>query len=353
MFFSISQKILLASYTTFGIGGAARYFVSVKNERELVEALEFARKENLRFFVLGAGSNILFSDQGFNGLVIHNQIKGLEFIQDKDQTLISCGAGELWDNLVSEAVSKGLFGLELLSGIPGTVGAAPVQNIGAYGTSFDSVFYELKAYDRETKDFRVFMKEDCQFDYRSSIFKKEKDRYIITHVTFSLSKNEPTIPSYHDLKEVFGKNSTPSLAGIRAAVIGVRAAKGMVILPGYESYKSVGSFFQNPVISHAEFDRVKSIAESQGETWLCSDPWYWTLSYDQVKVSAACLIQQAGFSKGYRKGNVGISPRHTLAIINYENATGDEIKDFAREVSDSVRQQFSITLETEVQYISL
>ncbi|MBI4272861.1 UDP-N-acetylmuramate dehydrogenase [Candidatus Uhrbacteria bacterium] len=351
MLFSLSEKILLAPYTTFGIGGPARYFATVTSEQELIEALEFAQEKISRIFVLGGGSNILVSDAGFDGLVIHNRIKGFEFIQDQNKTLISCGAGEGWDDLVSVAISKGLSGVELLSGIPGTVGAAPVQNIGAYGASVDSVFYELSAYDRESRNFKMFSKKDCQFDYRSSIFKRENDRYIITHVTFCLSDEKPTTPLYHDLKEIFGENVSPSLAEIRDAVIHVRAQKGMVILPGHVAYKSAGSFFQNPVVSKGKFEELKNIAATQGEAWRCKSPWYWKISSERVKVSAACLIQHARFSKGYRVGDVGLSERHTLAIVNYGNATSNEVRDFTKSISDGVEKHFSVTLEPEVQYI--
>lgn len=348
---SIKKNVLLAPYTTFGIGGSARYFTSVISEEELGEAVEFARKENLRIFVLGGGSNILISDQGFDGLVIHNQIKGIDDTRHGGITYLSCGAGERWDDVVLAAVSKGLPGLELLSGIPGTIGAAPVQNIGAYGASIDSVLYEVRAYDREIGDFRIFAKGECQFDYRSSIFKKEKNRYIITRVTLCFTGGIPIVPSYPDFKEEFSKNSRPSSMEIRNAVIRIRAQKGMLLLAGYESYKSAGSFFQNPVISKKEFETLKILADAQGQAWYCRAPWRWELPDNQVKVSAACLIQQAGFSKGYREGEVGLSPRHTLAVVNYGTASARDILVFAEKISQEVYTHFGVTLQPEVQVV--
>ncbi len=347
----IKHTIPLAPYTSFGIGGAAPHFTEVHSEDELVQALGYAKKHTLPVFILGGGSNILVGDKGFDGLVIHNRIKGIEIATRDETTYLSCGAGEVWDDIVSLSVSEGLTGLELLSGIPGTLGAAPVQNIGAYGTSMDSIFFELKAYDREKENFIVFSKKGCQFAYRSSIFKKEKDRYVITRVTLCLSDKEPIVPSYHDLKEIFRANTTPSSAEIRKAVLQVRAEKGMVILPGYESYKSAGSFFQNPVISKEQFETLKSIATGQSNTWRCGTPWYWEFSADQIKISAACLIQQAGFQKGYREGDVGLSPRHTLAIVNYDAASAEEILIISKKIINGVKNKFDITLEPEVQYI--
>ncbi len=342
----IEEKVLLAPYTTFGIGGHARYFASVTSEQELVEALEFAQEKNLRIFILGSGSNILVSDQGFDGLVIHNQIKDFKSVERDDEVFITSGAGENWDTIVERSVAKGLSGIELLSGIPGTIGAAPVQNIGAYGTSVDRVLQSVRVYNRTTKTFEVLTQEQCHFSYRSSIFKEQGiSRYIITSVTLRFSQAQGALPSYPDLASKFEKGGHPSVASLREAVIEIRASKGMVVMPEYESYKSAGSFFQNPIVSKEQFEDLLPLP--------CKTPWYWVLTDGRVKISAACLIQQAGFVKGYREGNVGLSPRHTLAIVNYGNATSSEIRNFAKSISERVKEKFSITLEQEVQYIGL
>ncbi len=340
----IEEKVSLAPYTTFGIGGLSRYFIAVATEQELGIALESAQKKNLRIFILGGGSNVLVSDEGFDGLVIKNEIKGFEINKEGREVFLTYKSGEAWDSLVGHASAEGLSGIELLSGIPGTVGAAPVQNIGAYGTSIDRVLRSVRAYDRKTKEFVDLSRDSCRFSYRSSIFKEEgKDRYVITSATLRLSKETPSIPSYPDLAAYFREGSTVTTQEIREAVIQVRAQKGMVIKNGYESYKSAGSFFQNPVISKHDFSRLGVLT--------CRSPWHWELPDGRVKVAAACLIGQAGFAKGYREGNVGISPRHTLAIINYGNASAKEIKDFADNINNRVQEKFSILLEPEVQYI--
>lgn len=340
----IEENVLLAPYTTFNIGGPARYFAAVNSEQELGEALNYAQEKNLRILVLGSGSNILVSDEGFNGLVVKNQILGFEYQEHETGALCTAGGGEDWDGFVAKCVDRDLSGLELLSGIPGTVGAAPVQNIGAYGTSIDRMVQTVRAYDFTTKTFVSFSREQCCFSYRSSVFNKENvGRYIITRVTIALSKEKPSCPSYSDLAQKFEKGVQSSAAEIRKAVIEARAAKGMVILPTYESFKSAGSFFKNPIISSEQFERLPPLD--------CQAPWNWALGDGRVKIAAACLIQQAGFLKGYRVGSVGISPRHTLALINYNGATAQEVKNFAFDISRTVQEKFSITLEPEVQYI--
>lgn len=349
------EHVNLAPYTTFRVGGPARFFVIASSEEELEQAVEFASEKSLPIFVLGGGSNVLISDEGFDGLVIKNEIRGVDFLGldprlrgddrevEDDQVFCTAGAGQDWDSFVAECVGNGLSGLELLSGIPGTVGAAPVQNIGAYGASVESVITEVRAYDLQTKSFTLFPLAQCRFSYRSSLFKEESGRYIITSVAVRLSRAHPAIPSYPDFIPLFGQTSAPSVGEIRSAVIEIRSSKGMVILPGHQSYKSAGSFFKNPVIQKNEFEKLPSVS--------CRSPWYWELSDGRVKVSAACLIQQAGFERGYREGEVGLSVLHTLAIVNYGAATAKDIYGLSKKIQDSVSRDFNVSLEPEVQFV--
>ncbi|MBI2484124.1 UDP-N-acetylmuramate dehydrogenase [Candidatus Uhrbacteria bacterium] len=340
---NVLEHISLASYTTFRVGGAARFFAVVSTEHELEEALAFAKMNSLPVFILGGGSNIVVSDEGFSGIVIKNEIRGITFKESEEGILCTVGGGENWDAFVSKCVGQGLSGLELLSGIPGTVGAAPVQNIGAYGASIRDAIQEVRIYDRRINSFRTLKRDECGFSYRSSIFKENPGRSIISKVIFRVSRDKPQMSAYPDLAALFDHMPSPSASEIREAVIKTRAAKGMVIMDGYESYRSAGSFFKNSVISKNVFDKLPPLS--------CRFPWFWELPDGRIKVAAACLIQQTGFEKGYREGEVGLSSLHTLAIVNYGGASARQISDFANMIQDSVEKRFGIVLEPEVQFV--
>lgn len=347
---SIEKATPLAPLTTFGIGGPAEYFKEVKREEEIEELVELAREEDLPIFVMGEGSNILVSDQGFPGLVIRNQIKGIKEKKEGERVFLKAGSGENWDKLTEYAVRKNLAGIECLSGIPGTVGAAPVQNIAAYGEQIGDVITEVKALDLKSGEARIFTNADCGFEYRKSIFNtKDAGRYLITQVTLELERGGEPVLNYHDLKNYFTGNSKPTLAEVRQAVIEIRANKGMVIRPEYESFRSAGSFFKNPVIDQETFRELGDLISRRREP--CRNPWYWPIEEDRVKVSAACLMEQAGFTKGLRRGKVGISPRHPLALINCGGAGASEMISLAREIQRGVLEQFGVRLEPEVQLI--
>lgn len=341
----------LAPYTTFQIGGPARYFFAAHTTEDVERAVQVALQCQMPFFVLSGGSNILVSDAGFAGLVILNTIKGLQWRIADDSVTVVAGAGENWDALVAQCVGKNLVGVECLSGIPGAVGAAPVQNIGAYGQSVDSVIEKVEAVDATTGACRVFSRAQCEFGYRTSIFKQAQGRYIITRVTFKLNVHGEPRVAYHDLQQYFA-GKTPTLAQVRQAVIEIRARKGYVIMPEYECYKTAGSFFMNPIISAEQFEKVCSVVlrEANGG---CADPWFWKLADEQVKVSAACLLQSAGFSKGYRRGAVGISPKHALSIVNFAQATAREVLALAQAIKVRVREKFGIELQEEVQLVGV
>jgi UDP-N-acetylmuramate dehydrogenase len=342
---TIRENVNLAPFTTIKVGGPARYFVEVKTEDEAREALAFARGKGLPVFVLGGGSNIVVSDDGFPGLVVRNAITGFQSEAAGDGVRIRVGSGEDWDETVRRAVAAGWAGLQNLSGIPGTVGAAPVQNVGAYGASVDKTIVEVRTIRVADGESRVFSSAACKFGYRDSIFKsEERGKYFITEVVFELVPGGAAdVSAYPDLQKYFAdRKAPPTLAEMRRAVIEIRSRKGMVILPGYEAFQSVGSFFKNPVVSREEFGRIKTD---------CPGAWFWKENDGRVKISAACLVEQSGFKKGRREGNVGISPKQPLALVNFGGASAREIIAFAEKVKNAVRDRFGIELEEEAQLV--
>lgn len=341
----IQENIPLAPFTTMKVGGPARYFVEVKSENQAREALQFALQKNLPVFILGGGSNIVVSDEGFSGLVIKNEIKGFNVENLGNNVVrVTAGGGENWDEFVKRVVEMGLAGAENLSGVPGSVGAAPVQNIGAYGVSVDKLIVEVRYLDTKTLELKSISGNKCEFGYRDSIFKRRPGKYFITGVVFEfISGGSVNISAYSDLREYFTNwPKTPTLEEVRRAIIEIRSRKGMVVMPEYESFRSVGSFFKNPVVTREKFESLKID---------CPGVWFWEQNDARVKISAACLVEQCGFLKGYREGNVGISPKHSLAIINLGGASARSIKSFAIKIKNAVKNKFGIELEEEAQFI--
>ncbi len=348
---SFSRAVSLARLTTFGVGGTADYFTEISDENELQRAVDFAYTKEIPFFILGCGSNTLFSDEGFSGLVIRNNILGYEHAIGARCVSISAGAGEVWDTIVSHTVASGWSGVECLSGIPGTVGAAPMQNIGAYGTSIASCIVNVRAYDTQKETFVEFEREACVFGYRDSMFKKCGDRYIISRVTLELQqKKDITLPAYHDIQNYFSdQKKEVTVQDIRTAVLDIRKKKGMLITSEGDYLKNAGSFFKNPVVSQKEFEHISNKISEQEQQ--AHQPWFWKLSEDTVKIAAAFLMEQAGFKKGYQAGEVGLSLYHVLAIINYGGASAQDIVFFAREIQSKVFQKYGVILEPEVQCV--
>lgn len=334
---SIKEQFDLSKYTTMGVKANARYFVEIHSIEELEKALEFAEIKELPILVLGSGSNILFVDD-FNGLVILNKIEGIEIIsEDKSDVIIEFGAGENWHQIVLYCIQKGFGGIENLSLIPGTVGAAPIQNIGAYGVELKDVFVSLDAFLINQGYINSFSKSECKFGYRDSVFKKElKGKAIITTVRLKLSKHGKPNIEYASLKQRLTERgvSNPSIEDVSNAVIEVRQSK----LPDPNEIGNTGSFFKNPVISVYQFDELKKQFKN-----LSGYP----VSERQVKVPAGWLIEQAGW-KGKRVGDAGVHSKQALVLVNYGNATGKEIWALAIEIVDSVYQKFEIRLTPEV-----
>jgi UDP-N-acetylmuramate dehydrogenase len=344
---AIRENVQLAPYTTLGIGGPARYFAGVKREEQIPEALDFAFKHSCPVFILGSGSNIVVSDSGFPGLILKMEIAGIQSFDDGQ--MILAAAGEEWDKAVQRCVELNLAGVECLSGIPGTVGAAPVQNIGAYGQEAGEVILSVRVFDRENQDITELSAAECKFAYRSSIFNTtETGRYIILRVAFGLRMDGSSCIQYRDLQLRFGKRSRPpSLRETRDAVLQIRESKAMVLRDKDPDSKSVGSFFKNPALDSAAAAQVENRARALGLLGTTEKiPTFQALE-GKEKMPAAWLIERAGFTKGFTRGNAAISGKHALALVNRGSASAQDILDLMRHIQERVHELFGIELQPE------
>src|ERR1700758_3216630 len=318
----LQENVALAPLTTMQVGGPARFFVEAVTTDEVREAIAYATSRKLRLFVLGGGSNLVVSDAGWPGLVLKVAIPGINHRHVHGKAYFEVGAGEDWDAFVGTTVQHNCAGIECLSGIPGSVGGTPVQNVGAYGQEVSETIVALTALNRNTGDEEEFENADCSFAYRTSLFNTTaKGEYVILRVTFALPHNGEPRLAYADLKKHFsGWTTKPTLADVRKAVRQIRASKGMLITPGDPDSSSAGSFFKNPVLTSEQFEELHQRAAAR-TLEVPSSP-----ALDaQRKVSAAWLVEQSGFRKGYEKGQAGISSKHALAIVNRGDATATEI----------------------------
>ena len=336
----IRKEIPLAPFTTFGIGGAARYFVVATTEEEVVEAVSWAKEHGVPLFVLGGGSNLLVRDSGFAGLVLKMAVMGVEACAGN---VFDVGAGEVWDRFVERMVLLGMAGVECLAGIPGSVGGTPVQNVGAYGQEVAETIESVRAFDRETFDWVELDKAACRFRYRESLFNTdEPGRYIVTRVRFRLRANgEPNL-RYADLQRQFAGKDGVTLMEVATAVREIRRSKGMLLVEGDPDCRSAGSFFKNPIVGLEMLVGIAAAAgvdEGKVPHWPAGEGW--------MKVPAAWLLEQAGFVKGYGVGPVGISTRHTLALTNRGGATCADIERLEGQIVRGVLARFGITLERE------
>jgi UDP-N-acetylmuramate dehydrogenase len=340
----IQENVPLAPVTTLGVGGAAKYFVEAHTEADVRSAVAFADERKLPLFVLGGGSNLVVADQGFTGIVLKIAIKGIDESDAGGKRLFQAAAGEDWDALVERTTERNCAGMECLSGIPGTVGATPVQNVGAYGQEVAETITNVYALDLQSGEVNEFSNEACGFAYRTSIFNTAaKGRYIILGVRFALQKGGTPKIEYRDLKNYFSASRTsPSLPEVRKAVREIRHSKAMLIVPGDEDCRSAGSFFKNPIVSAAKFSEVAAIAEKRG----LKAPSF-TSATGEVKIPAAWLVEQSGFAKGTSRGRVGISRRHALAIVNRGGATAGDVLALKNDIQNAVSAQFAIDLQPE------
>jgi UDP-N-acetylmuramate dehydrogenase len=345
---SLSENAPLRTMTTLGVGGPARYFAECKTGEALSAGVEWARSRGLSLFVLGGGSNVVVADAGFAGLVLRVAIRGIETRFAGDRVILTAGAGEEWDQIVAMSVERGWAGLECLSGIPGRVGATPIQNVGAYGQETSEALLSLEALDLGTCELVEMSAGECEFGYRASRFKgRDRNRFIITRVTYNLIAGGKPAIRYAELQRYLADHGArgPSLADARSAVLAIRRRKAMVIDPGDTDSRSVGSFFVNPVVTREEFERVKALAQTvagAGEE-LPAFP----APGDRVKLSAAWLIERAGFRRGYSLGNVGTSTKHALAIINRGGATAREVMELKERIRNGVLEKFGVALTPE------
>jgi len=301
--------------------------------------------------VLGGGSNLVVSDRGFDGLVVQIAVGGIEeLFRQNDLALFIVGAGVNWDEFVALSVARGCGGVECLSGIPGSVGGTPVQNVGAYGQEVSETIVSVLAYDLTEQRVRAITPSECGFGYRSSIFNStERGRYIILLVTYELNLGAEPKLSYADLQKHFaGRSQKPSLAEVRDAVLAIRAAKGMLLTPGDPDSRSAGSFFKNPILSASQYELLAQKAAGRG----LKVPSYPALS-KQSKVSAAWLVESSGFHKGYQKGTVGISSKHALAIVNRGGATATDVIALRDEIQAGVERVWGVRLEAEPVFVGL
>ena len=336
----------LAAYTTFGIGGPARWFAEAVSEDDVVEAAARARERRVPLFVLGGGSNLLVADKGFDGLVLHVALRGISEAEGAAEDgaprrIFRAAAGEEWEQCVQRALDAECAGIECLAGIPGTVGGTPVQNVGAYGQEVAPAIERVRAFDLEERRFVELSANECGFSYRRSRFNTvDRGRFVVTRVDFRLTPGGAPAVRYPELRRAveteLAGGAEPTLAQVAEMVRCIRRSKGMLIVEGDADGRSAGSFFKNPVVPIERLQRSAARGAPQ-----------FPAGEGCVKISAAWLIEQAGFPKGYTMGRAGISTRHTLALVNRGGATAAEILALAEKIATAVEERFGIRLERE------
>ena len=351
---NVRENVSLAPMTTLGVGGPARWFAEAASLDELRELLRWRREKSLELLVLGGGSNLLVADEGFHGLALRVAPRGMEFGTYGGRTIATVAAGEQWDAFVAGCVDRGFAGVECLSGIPGCVGAAPIQNIGAYGQEVAETIVAVDVIDVAMGAQRRLSRSECGFAYRDSIFKREaRGRFVVVAVSFALREDGIASVRYPELARELERRgaSDPTLSDARSAVIAIRAAKAMVIDPGEPDSRSAGSFFTNPLLDPAGVARTEElVARHAGREKAVAMPRY-PSAEGRVKLSAAWLIEAAGFAKGYSRGAARISTKHALALVNGGTASAAEIAALAREIRDRVEELFGVTLVPEPVFV--
>jgi UDP-N-acetylmuramate dehydrogenase len=340
---NVQSNVSLKPYNTFGIQATARYWVDIQHLNDLQTLLQLDEYNDVPKLILGGGSNLLLT-RDFDGMVVRVNIQGIELVREDEQHWwLKAGAGVNWHAFVLYCVKRGYAGVENLSLIPGTVGAAPMQNIGAYGVEIEQVFDSLEAINRQTGETRTFTHAECEFGYRESIFKHQlKGEYILVSVTFRLDKQPTFHTSYGAIQETLDQMGVApdklSIKAISDAVIRIRQSK----LPDPTQIGNAGSFFKNPEISQAQFETLKAQFPEL--------PGYPLSASSKVKVPAGWLIEQAGW-KGYRRGDAGVHAKQALVLVNYGSAVGSEILELAKDVQRSVKEQFGIEITPEVNVV--
>lgn len=351
---NIQKNVPLKEFSTMRLGGKAAALVEINDKHELKQAIAWAKANNLPFTVIGSGSNVIFTDKGYDGLIIINRLVGIEsFKKSPNSSLIKAQSGETWDYVVKFSVEHGLTGIEAMSLVPGTAGAAPVQNIGAYGQQLSDSFVELEAYDTETEDFVTLKKDDCGFLYRSSIFKSDhpdtqKGRYVITALTLQLKKGQMKPPFYTTLQRFLDENKITdySPASIRKAVIAWRSD----YLPNPNTTANVGSFFKNPIITRVQLD---SLLATNPELSDIDTRWYWELEDGTIKVAAGRLAEVAGLKDWHDKTTgMGTWSKQALILVNEHAQSYANLETFVNKYLNTIKTKYGIEFEKEPEVIS-
>lgn len=326
----ILEDVALGPRTTLELGGPAAFYLRARDDRSVAQGLQWAKRRGVRAAILGGGSNLVVADGGFDGLVIEMAQQGIE--EREDGTLI-VQAGEDWDQLVERCVAAGLAGIECLAGIPGRVGATPIQNVGAYGQDVAETITAVRVLDRDSLQQRTLTPEECEFAYRDSMFKRNPERYVVLEVRFRLTPEGPPALRYAELQRAL-EGRDPSLSDVRDMVLGLRRRKSMVLDFADPNHRSAGSFFTNPIVAPEVAAGIEDAPQ-------------WPMPDGRVKLAAGWLIEQAGFPKGTRRGPVGLSSVHALALVNHGEGTTTELLAFAEEVRAGVEDRFGVLLERE------
>ena len=340
---TVRERAALAPYTTLGVGGPARWFVDATDEATLREALAWSRARGVALRILGGGSNVVVADAGIEALVVRVGLRGVTTREVGHVVDLTAAAGEPWDDLVALAVARGWAGLECLSGIPGLVGATPLQNVGAYGQEVSDTVVAVRALDTTAGEAVTLSPAECGFAYRDSAFKsREAGRYVVLAVTYRLRPGAAPTLGYADVERAVAARglTAPTLADVRASVLAIRRTKSMVLDPGDPNRRSCGSFFTNPIVTP---DAAERVAERAGDSTLPR----WPQADGGVKLSAAWLIERAGFRRGQREGAVGLSTAHALAIVAHDGARAADVLSFARRLQASVAERFGVGLALE------
>jgi UDP-N-acetylmuramate dehydrogenase len=349
---AIATDVPLAPLTTLELGGPARFLAEPRTPGEVLEALRWADARGVPLFVLGGGSNLVVGDGGFDGLVVRTSgLRGLRWTEagDSGEVLVEAQAGEPWDDLVAASVARGLAGLECLAGIPGLTGATPIQNVGAYGQEVAETIRAVEVLDRRTLAVSRLGPGECDFAYRDSAFKRAPDRHLVLSVTFALSKGGPPAVRYGELRAALAAvgSAAPTVAEVRTTVLALRRRKSMVLDPADPNRRSVGSFFTNPVLPAARAEEVIARAVAAGAAARPEDVPRFPAGEGLVKLAAGWLIERAGIARGMRRGAVGVSTAHALALVHHGGGTAAELAALAREVRAAVEQRFGVTLVPE------
>jgi UDP-N-acetylmuramate dehydrogenase len=349
----ILENVNMAPYTTLGIGGPARFLLKASSVDQVVHGLEFARTRGCPVFVLGGGSNLLVSEKGFPGLVVKIELAGIRVESGVGGSRVKVSAGVEWDSVVRHCVDMELAGIECLSGIPGTTGGAPIQNINAYGQHISEALVSVTVLDRESQNITELANPSCRFGYRSSIFNStHQNRYVLLDIELALRRDAQPCIHYADLQQKFaGRSRSPSLSEVREAVLQIRRAKAMVLDEKDPDSKSAGSFFKNPVLSSDLATELEAKARSSGLLAVSDRMPRFRADDGQEKIAAGWLIERAGFPKGYVHKSAGISGKHALALVNRGNASSRDIIELMQMIQARVEDIFGIALQPEPVFV--